>query len=86
MNGFGPHNSLENEMNYRVGELQREAKQARLRKAALQADAKPALFKRLTLSLMTLLKTTHTEATVAISNENLSQPSLKRTTATFSKV
>lgn len=86
MNGFGPYNSLENEMNYRVGEIQREAKQARLRKVALQADGKPTLFKRLSLSLMTLLQTTHAEAAIAISNENLGQPSLKRTTATFSKI
>jgi hypothetical protein len=86
MNSLGPNLPLFTETEYRIQELQREAKQISLRKIALQSDAQPTLFKRLTLSLTALLKTTHIETNVPISDENLGQPILKRSTATMSKV
>lgn len=86
MNGIGTHHPIIVETNYRINEIQREAKLAHLRRQALQLDAQPTLFNSLTLSLAALLKTNHIEADVALTDENLGQPVLKRSTATFSRV
>ncbi len=86
MNSIGPNHPLILETNYRIHEIQHEAKLASLRKQAYQIDAQPTLFKRLTVSLAALLQTSRVQPDVMMIDEPISQPVMKRATATFSKV
>jgi len=84
MNSVGPNHPYFIEVEYRMNDLKREAKMASLRKQT--NHARPSFFKRLMLTMTTMMKTAQVEPQTLISDENLGQPILKRSTATVGKV